>query len=210
MESVNPIAQAASALCVGGTMPPRWVSIQLDDATVSGELTELYQAGRVVHQYSRVKAKNLLQLWVAHLALCAAPELPVCKYSWLVGRPPRGTGLEQQRLRPVQNPERILGELVRLFQLGQTGPLRLFPEASLALARGLLDPKQERSKALYSANLAYKTELRYGSALLQVYGDSERLHWYGPENSDPEHHPNFEELSEQVFVPLLEHMEDLP
>lgn len=209
MESVNPIAAAGKALRQGGQLEPHWARTVVDGVAICGELTDLFAVGRVALQYSRVKAKNLLQLWIHHLALCSAPDITVGKSSWLVGRPTKGTGAAHLRLLPVTEPEKHLSTLLSLYQLGQTQPLRLFPEASLTFTRFAQDPRSDRDKALWAATTAYRAELRFNDALAQVYGDADRLDFHGPEGSDPETHPNFEEVALRVFSPLLEHLEVL-
>jgi exodeoxyribonuclease V gamma subunit len=70
-----------------------------------------------------------LDLWVRHLAIHLARPAALQPASVLVGEE------ETLHLGPVADPAGPLGDLIEIYWQGQTEPLPLFPETSMAFAR---------------------------------------------------------------------------
>ena len=103
-----------------------------------GWLDGLTASGLVAYRLGRRKARDLLALWVRHLALnCLAPE-GIAPRSRLVyerkNQRTRAVELESVELLPVPDALERLEDMASLFYRGRREPLPLFPETSLAFA----------------------------------------------------------------------------
>jgi len=181
----------------GDSFPPIPVDLEFGDWRVSGVVRELYSTGLLRHYAADVKAKHLLNSWIAHLVLqCTAPAggpFPTL----LFGRD------KTVKFRPVADPQKPLADLVALYAQGLRSPLPFFPETSHEFAKRTLHPsKQARNSPVESA----------------------RVHWWGndytnAESEDPWHtlcfrgvtdplDPVWEDAALRVFGPLLDHKEE--
>jgi exonuclease V gamma subunit len=108
-------------------------------------VTDRWTSGVVTYQFSRVSKKQMLELWVRHLALCC--ELPEHEsaVSTLIGREPTKVekllnkdkkkkkdkdGTEVVTFGRVPDARRHLAALARLYDLGMRAPLAFAPESS--------------------------------------------------------------------------------
>jgi exodeoxyribonuclease V gamma subunit len=198
------IAAAASALRGGARLAPHPLALELGGTRLVGVLAELFPLAQLRCSYSRLKAKNLLALWIRHLALACAPPAGHAGASVLVGRPRKGK--ERQvatatfRPLPERDARGWLAELVELHRLGRCTPLSLFPAAAEVYVQKLAAGEAE--SALAAARTAFADQHAFGersdSAISRVFGDRDPL---GPGFS-----PSFTELAERVFGPLRAHM----
>lgn len=195
-----------------------------DGSRLQGTLTDRFGSGLLRYQYARVGAKHLLALWVAHLVRCWLgqddPTLQEAGPARLIGRPERGdarTALAWS-LRPVGQPARELMRLVALYQVGAREPLLLLPASALAYARAWRDQQQKsvspeaaHAAALAATRRTMSTERERDPYLQRVLGSAEPLasaaEVFGPQLGFVG--PSFAELSLAVFLPLLDHMQEL-
>jgi exodeoxyribonuclease V gamma subunit len=200
---------------VGERRPPVEVDVDLDSATLSGVLRDVYPKGQAFLRFARLKAKNEVVAWVHHLALqCAAPErgLPTV----VLGRASADEARAEARLFDPLDPEvarNRLNELVELYRLGQKAPLAFFPRAAKRYAKAWLDaggaPERERA-ALESARRVFQDDRNAPADADDAY--VARL-FYGvdpfatsPAPFDDDGSlglPSFPEVARAVFVPLL-------
>ena len=93
--------------------------------------------GLTGHRLGRLRARDLLELWLRHLALNAVlaerPDPAVTPRSRFLSEDKGALTLTE--LEPVDDAATILGDLCALFLDGQRAPLPLFPESSLAWVR---------------------------------------------------------------------------
>ncbi len=95
----------------------------------SGTLTTFYFNGRVSYRPAKLKARDLLQLWIGHLVLCLL----------------RPKGVEQVSIhvatdtavcfRAVEDPAAELTPFLRYYRQGLSEPLHFYPETSYARAK---------------------------------------------------------------------------
>jgi exodeoxyribonuclease V gamma subunit len=181
---------------------------------LSGELTDRWSGGSVIAQYSRVRGKHVLGSWIRHLAASIVVQQSQNRTTTLIGRPDAGDGLETWRYRPPKDPLATLGELVELFELGQSAPLLLFPSSSLAYARSLLSQWNE-DLALAAARAAWEGKSPNWAERIPSERDDphyQRTLGAGYSLGDPPPCPvagdlGFEKLATNVFGPLLAHAE---
>jgi len=199
MATVAPMAERVRALHEGGRRPERDLARRLSDGTkVIGTIGDLWSSGLVRHQFARVTGKNLVGLWLRHLALCWTEGERLKSY--LVGRG-QGPSPTTLALRVVDHPSRWLEDLVALYRLGQRQPLRLFPKSAASYVSALRGGK-DGAAALRSATHQWlTTERRRDPHLLRVFpGDGAVL-------ASGEDELGFEALARRVFEPIYDHLE---
>jgi exodeoxyribonuclease V gamma subunit len=220
MHSVDEIAELLFEIRQGDPLPNASFAIAieviaLDSITAStklcGSLNQVWPSGNVFHQYSRVAGRHLLQAWLHHLVLCALQPAGASTDTWLVGRDAGTAGADEPermvayRFEPVVEPLTELHRLVRLFAVGQTEPLLLFPDASRAYQQA----KRAGSAPewpLSMANRVLKNEVKYDRVLQRLYGLNPELDERGFANAEQPQGYTFAEVTHLVFDSLLEHL----
>jgi exodeoxyribonuclease V gamma subunit len=143
------------------------------------------------YRFGKLRAKDLLEIWLRHMALClAAPERAEVESVFVCTD-------RTLRLKPVAESRAILGVLLGVYRRGLERPLCFFPQTALE----------------YATTLRRSTPERALSAARNVWEGSD-LH--PGESADPYYRRCFEAidplgidfaaLSRQVFEPLLEHV----
>ncbi|HBG08077.1 MAG: exodeoxyribonuclease V subunit gamma [Geobacteraceae bacterium GWC2_58_44] len=134
------VAEAAA----GEPLPPLDVDLKLPGGRIIGRIGSLRTDRLLLYRYTKLKAKDLLRLWIQHLALnCADAN----------GYPRHATFLASDstvNLPPIEGSRQLLDRLLALYREGMSYPLRFFPESSLEYARKARDPKKA-GKALADA-----------------------------------------------------------
>lgn len=201
----------------GEALPPLDVQVPIRQRALAGVLRDLWPAAQVFGQYSRVRPKRLLRLWVLHLALQLSGRDGTPRTTLLVGRAPDSTTARAYQFSPLP-PARagaLLEELCSFYELGLRHPLPLFPESSFCYASRRLELGEERALAT-ARELFIPHDLaggKRGEADDEYVGrafaadDPFRDDWRGPSD----HGPCFAELAVRVFDPLLDalHIEEL-
>jgi len=125
--------------------PPLDLDLHLGKDRLAGRLVPLYAAGQLLVRHAAVKAQDLLGAWIRHLALCALHPAGVALETLLVNRD------EVRRFGAVEGAEAHLRRLLELYREGSRRLLPIFPRASLAYARVVLEegrePVQARERA---------------------------------------------------------------
>ena len=126
------VAEAASE----EPLPPLDVDLKLPGGRIVGRIGSLRADRLVLYRYTKLKAKDLLRLWIDHLALnCAGAQ----------GYPRHATFLAADstvQLPPIEGSRELLNRLLALYRDGMSYPLRFFPETSLEYAKKARDPKK--------------------------------------------------------------------
>ncbi len=156
---------------------------------ITGVLQGLRPDGLLCWRYDEARAGDYLRAWIDHLFLCAAaPPGVLPRTSWYA----RGGVF---RLRPVEHPGVVLGELVDLYREGLQAPLHFFPRSAWAYAQ---DHKLSAARSKWSPygknTWPEKDDLYHALALRGV---------------DDALGESFERCAHAVFSPLLEHLEPL-
>jgi exodeoxyribonuclease V gamma subunit len=165
------------------------LDLLVDGVRLTGRLTSLHRSGRITFRPASLKPKDLLQLWIHHLALLLLRPAGVA---------PRSVHAAKDKtvsLQAVADPEAELVRLVRLFQQGCCDPLHFYPESSHAWAKR----EQSRTAAMEAARRAWHSGYIQGEQEDAAYEIGLRGH----EPLDGQ----FEELT-AVFRPVLAKMED--
>ena len=132
----------------GGAAEPHRIECRLNDprnTILQGTLDSLYAGGQVFYRSAGVKAADILNAWIAHLALNAAGIAGTPGLTRLIGSD-RIIEFPEISEDPARS---CLAELAGLFYQGLSEPLCFFPETSYALAE-----KIAAGKSLDSAKAA--------------------------------------------------------
>ena len=153
----------------------------------------------VRHQFARVSGKNVIALWLRHLALCwGGAETP---RSHLVGRGKRHS-LTTLTLRPVTEPERHLVDLVSLYRVGQRVPLHLFPKSAAAFMGTLREGKPEEAAWRAATTLWINEERERDPHLVRAFPADASVLRSGDDET------GFGALARRVFGPIYDHLEE--
>jgi exodeoxyribonuclease V gamma subunit len=157
---------------------------------LAARVTGVSDTGCRRFRFGKLRAKDHLELWLQHLALClAAPDKGECESVFVCTD-------RTLRLKRVGDSRGVLEALLAVYRQGLERPLCFFPKSSLAYALALR-ASSSRRRALGSARAAW---------------DGSEPH--GGENADPYYRrcfetidplgEEFQELSRRVFGPLLD------
>lgn len=184
-------AQKLTRLCQMDPLPPLDLELRLTEGTVVGRIGAL-RCDRLIHyRYTKLKAKDLLRIWVEHLALNCAGEAGYPEESIFVASDATIT------LPRLEKSCEILERLVALYQKGMAFPIRFFPETSLEFAKKSLDPKKAH-KALSDARGKW-----YGSDHFPGEGSDDHIKGvFGDEEPLDE---EFASMALEIWGPLLSH-----
>ncbi len=206
------IARLASKVRAGSRLPPVTVELAVEGTRVTGILADLWRAGQLRSQFSKLGGAKEIGIWIRHLALCAAAPSGCDPLTFVFGRPEDDEGPRGVYFEPVENPEAILGELLSLYRLGQRAPLPFFPRSARLYHQTL--PKGVEA-ALGKARIEFEQPYRRRAERKDAYID--RL-FGGRDPIDPAFRlfedarveiPSFDELARRIFDPMLERRRDV-
>jgi exonuclease V gamma subunit len=210
--SVEALQRARLRWAEGEPLQPVAVDRELDGTRITGTLGDLWPAAQLSVRFAGLGKPWELDVWVRHVILCwlasSAPGgLP--RSSVAIGW--SGEGAEAARFDEVEQPEQVLGDLLRLYWLGQQVPLPFFPRASRKYqqAAGELAPGAIDEAALRSARSAFTSDFSYpGEAhdeyVQQVFGGDDPLDpGYRPCEQVPAGYVDFPTAARVIFAPLL-------
>ncbi|MCS7337550.1 MAG: exodeoxyribonuclease V subunit gamma [Verrucomicrobiae bacterium] len=196
------VAEKLAPYVQGGFRQPVHVDIRLGEFRLTGRLSRLTGAGRLVgFRCAQVKAKDMLRHWVQHLALnVQRPDACACESILL------GTDVLQEYKR-VDAAEAVLLELLDLYWAGLRQPLRFFPESARAFVRAeLAQAASSRSKKAPIEVARDTWNLGFGGRSHD--GEKEDAYFdlcFGAE-PDPLN-AEFERVARTVFRPIFGHMQ---
>jgi exodeoxyribonuclease V gamma subunit len=172
------------------------VDLNIADFNLQGMLTDLYQQGRIQVRYAALKPRDMLTAWINHLILCAQNEIFCPAETILIG-----TDAAVQ-FETVDDPLKILQDLLMLYWQGLSMPLHFFPQSSYVYANIVLRKGKLRADAVKAAGNKW-----LGSDFSR--GESEDPYYRQCfERMDPIDE-RFEHIAVKVFTPLFEHSEKL-
>jgi exodeoxyribonuclease V gamma subunit len=175
---------------------PLELDLVVGDVILRGWLGGLTESGRMAFRPAALKARDGLQLWLQHLALCAATAGT---------RPATSLHIAADRvlrLAPVANPLEILQELLVLWRAGHSAPLPFFPETSRAYVEAW-NRSGNPDKALAACRRVWRDDY---NARGDAFDPAVQLAWRG---QDPLQEP-FRQTAVLVFEPLMNAAEEEP
>lgn len=212
LAEVSELVARSRRLRKGPGREPLPVASTLAGTRIVGSLGDLWPAGLVCHQFSKLGGRQELGLWIRHLVL---NWLGMSQRSHLVGRAADKAGAAVVVFEPVDDPRSLLRDLLELYWLGQTLPLPLFPRSSRAYAerhRKLRDERERvrRRAALRDARQKWQdphalTRERDDPYIRQLFRDLDPL----APAFEPAPGLDFEALALRVFGPLFDQREEV-
>jgi exodeoxyribonuclease V gamma subunit len=165
---------------------------------LTGRLNDVYASGIIGVRYGRTRGKDLVGLWIRHLALAASGWNPAEGSARLVCQD------KIWQLSAIPNPEELLVDLLGFFRKGLRIPAHYFPETSYQFAHQVYQQGRTETQALKAARNVW---------LGNAYSISRA------ESQDPYYHLCFryaDPLDEEfcrsaalIFKPLFAHLTEL-
>jgi exodeoxyribonuclease V gamma subunit len=169
---------------------------------VTGTIDRLTAKGRIVHTFGKLNEGRKIELWITHLFMNIVAPMPCPATSLMVGR--GGKGPERCRFDVLPDAGDLLRDLLKVYRLGLSLPLPLFPVASCAYARAFLKAgeKSPEPKVMASIMGQFQSGRPEHSgesahpAVRRLFGTRNPLMDVGE--------AGFAELAVRVFGPMLE------
>ncbi|MGD9352328.1 MAG: exodeoxyribonuclease V subunit gamma [Desulfobacterales bacterium] len=173
------------------------VDLTLSGIRLTGTLGGLYPQGRIQARFARRRAKDYLSAWIYHLVMCRSTLNGRAPVTTLVG----ADGIA--RIRPVDQPDAILKEILTTFKEGLCRPLHFFPDLSLHFLKLTVEGGKPMNAAIEAVRKKWVgTDFQRGVSEDPYL----RLCFGGSDPIDEQ----FEGLAEKIVAPLLRHVEELP
>ncbi|MGB5620412.1 MAG: hypothetical protein WBM78_26465, partial [Desulfobacterales bacterium] len=173
------------------------VDLTLSGIRLTGTLGGLYPQGRIQARFARRRAKDYLSAWIYHLVMCRSTLNGRAPVTTLVG----ADGIA--RIRPVDQPDAILKEILTTFKEGLCRPLHFFPDLSLHFLKLTVEGGKPMNVAIEAVRKKWVgTDFQRGVSEDPYL----RLCFGGSDPIDEQ----FEGLAEKIVAPLLRHVEELP
>jgi len=119
------------------------------DFQLCGALEGLHRDYRIAYRPAKLKTKDYLNAWIAHVILNAADVEDYPRKSILVGED------GSWRFAPLTDAAGILNVLIQYFRKGQAAPLKFFARSSWAYASALWQKNKSMETALNAAQRAW-------------------------------------------------------
>jgi len=175
-----------------GYTAPVQVDLKLGEFHLTGEIRRVTAKGLLHYRCAKLKARDLLRLWVEHLALNGASAGGADLGAVLVGSD------ATREAPPPAAATALLSGLLELYWQGLTRPLRFFPQASLAYADAVSKPNP-----LAAARVSWE-----GNEFAKVPAESNDpyldLCFHNVDPLDEE----FQQIAQAVFGPLLSGLQE--
>jgi len=218
--TVAALALATRQLRNGEELEPLVADAEVDGTRITGVIRDLWPAGQVRYQFSKLGGRHELGMWIRHLFLNWLLPDGYPRVSYLVGRVKDNT-VATVCFRPVQDAAGLLRQLVRLYWLGQTAPLLLFEKASPAYVEALRKAGAGAAGAALKKAQKVFDESAWSDAkdeyVRQIFGASNPLDpgfrfGGGTPGTVPTAPagdlPSFTSLACTIYQPLLDHREE--
>jgi exodeoxyribonuclease V gamma subunit len=194
---VGTVEQIASGVGVAKSFAPTEVDLLVGGTRIVGTLPQTGPDGQEYWQYSQLRGRKELALWVRHLVYCAVDSGSNAR-SRLFGRNPSKKAAVVE-LRRVADSADLLVELLGFYRAGMIHPLPLFEHASRKYAAMIADGK-EPAIALHEAESAFLDERGDvgDDYVRQIYGDQ------SPFSPASRHRQRAAEVAGRIYVPFLE------
>lgn len=187
-QGVEEFAALVADKATGKVIDPFPINLVLGPWRLTGRIDELSEQGLVRYRLTSLKPKEMLRVWLFHLALNAAGGRPV---STLIGRD------LMQVFSPVEQSSDLLRELLEIYWQGLSAPLPFFPQSSYAFAKQALNPRR-RSEPLKKARDAWETKPFHRGEKEDPYFNLAFRHLLDPLSKE------MQDLSLRVFRPLID------
>jgi len=165
-----------------------YLDIKVGQYQLRGTLNNLYQTGQFVVQMNPLWASWRLPVWLKHLALCSIENSEYENTTRIY------TPNEDLALSAVEEPQQYLNTMIETFIEGRSRAIKLFPKTSFEYAN---TDKLGNAYKKWLDGFGYSGEGSKEEYQLAFRGTDVQL--------DEE----FTELSDKLFKPFIEHLQDV-
>ncbi len=163
-QNLLPMTEELKQLLVHPVTPME-IAITIENFTINGWMDNLYSNGRITYRNAKLKVKDLLQLWIHHLALCLDQTKKCHHVSMHVA-----TDCTVFLL-PVQDPQAELQKLLQLYLAGLSQPLHFYPETSLAWFKAENEKKSQAAEKSWNGGYWHQGEKEDNAYKIALQGD---------------------------------------
>jgi exodeoxyribonuclease V gamma subunit len=177
----------------GKPLDPFHFRLPVGPFTLTGFLDGLYTTSMITYRYALLNARDHLDLWLAHLAASVVHRQGYPVESLLIGKD------KSWRIRPVDQPDSILGELLSIYWSGMKKDVHFFSQSAWVYVE-LLRKKTPAQQALNRAAwnwIGYKN----------LKGECNDRYYTLCYSGDNPLDSTFEDLARRILEPLLNHEE---
>jgi exodeoxyribonuclease V gamma subunit len=167
--------------------------VPIGSFTLTGILDGLYTTRMIMYRYASLNAKDHLDLWLAHLAANMLHRQGYPVESLLIGKD------KSWRLRPVDQPDSILEELLSIYWTGMKKDVHFFPQSAWAY----VEMFRKKIPAKQALNRAARSWVGYEN----LKGEGKDKYYTLCYSSDNPLDSAFENLACRILEPLLNHEE---
>jgi exodeoxyribonuclease V gamma subunit len=161
------------------------------DFVIHGELRDVYNNQMILYRYGKLNAKDMIRLWIYHLAWCSSEMSDDFSESVFISRDAVLT------YSYVQNSPQIFAQLLEMFWQGMQIPLPFFPLSSYVFAQQHIERSKSEQEALRLAKNRW----------INAYGRGEYDDPYIAlcfSEADALDH-RFMRIAETIFLPIISH-----
>lgn len=179
----------------GKTLSSLEFDITINSFSLTGTLINCYDNGIINFRYAAMKTKNIINLWLYHLALCSYYNNKIQFNSLLICMD------KEIKFKHAANSMEILAKLFSLYWEGLLTPLHFFPDLSAEYVKRVNFDNKDAKDAI--RNVCDKWSSGYNRMI------SEDLYYktcFGKTDPVDIFNDSFIKTSESVFIPLIEHM----
>nr|CBX28703.1 hypothetical protein N47_G40270 [uncultured Desulfobacterium sp.] len=181
----------------GKTISFSELDININSFSLTGNLMTCYDHGIINYRYAVMKIKDIINLWVYHLALCAEYNDKIQNNSLLICTD------GEIRFKHASKSREILGELINLYWEGLSSVLKFFPDLSYEYIKQVYIDKKNSKDAIRDVcdkwSGGYKQPLSEDPYYKTCFGKTDPVDIFND---------SFIKISETVFIPLLEHISE--
>lgn len=174
------------------------LNLKINDSHIRGKVGQIFDRKRVVTKMAKLKAKDLVAIWINHLLLV---EAEVIDESIIIGKEKEGKP-EAYILSKVKEPSAHIKCLIELYKAGFSGKnqLTFFPETSKAFIDAKLSEKPK--------DFIKEAEKKWiGSDFIKGEGADyfNQLIW---KNESPILKKSFSDQAESFWIPFNQHVQN--
>lgn len=169
---------------------------------IRGRLAPLDTRGLVFFRAGKLRATDLLEVWIKHLLLCLVGVVPEPTSRMFGLDDSKESAVKTMQFRFVPEAGTFLSSLLELYERGLAEPVRFFPQTSLEFAERhpSINPKRTESEALEHALECWRGE----PAWLRRKGEGADPYMGLCFSEQDLYDPEFQSVALAVYKPLLE------
>ncbi len=181
-------------------LEPLEIRLDIGGFHLTGSLRSIFRERLLRYRLAGIKAKDHLGIWIPHLVLNCLAEPGYPRERLLIGLD--GGGWHAVQYGPVEESEEILARLLDLYWRGLVQPLHFFPASSFEYVQALQIKHKTPEEALEKARFIWEGNDN-------KRGESEDPHFDLCFRSFDPLDAGFENVSRELFAPLLRCMKEL-